>query len=335
MALVFGIPRKGARKMKKNSVLIILVVIIVGILLSSTAGAALFGNIVAFGDSLTDNGNLYLATEATGAIPPAPSYSNGRFSNGPVWVEYLATFVSNNQLEDYAYGGAVTGADGTVPGLLSQVGAYASQSGASDKTDTLFTVWAGPNDFFNALGTTTLDFTSVAQSAVNNIIIALEMLEQSGAAQILIPNMPDLGKTPAFNGTDVSMFLSDLVLQFNTLLDNALTNFERNPTDTHLYRLDVYSLFSGLEVGDYGLQNITEQGLDPSDVLGSYIAADDYLFWDGVHPTSQGHLILASEAYNELTAPVPIPGALWCFASGLVGLLVLRKGGLTVHNRKG
>lgn len=63
-----------------------------------SAGAALFGNIVAFGDSLTHNGNLYAATEATGGIPPAPSYSNGRFSNGPVWVEYLATFVSNKSI---------------------------------------------------------------------------------------------------------------------------------------------------------------------------------------------------------------------------------------------
>src|SRR4051794_6489859 len=41
--------------------------------------------IVSFGDSLTDTGNLYAAT----GQPPAP-YDMGRFSNGPLWVEYLA-----------------------------------------------------------------------------------------------------------------------------------------------------------------------------------------------------------------------------------------------------
>ena len=321
--------------MKRNKVLIGLVTIIVGILLSSTGWAALFGNIVAFGDSLTDNGNLYVATEATGAKPSAPYYSNGRFSNGQVWVEYLSTFLSGNHLEDYAYGGAVTGTgtgDG-VPGLLSQVDAYTTHDAATDKSNTLFTVWAGPNDFFNALQSSTPDLPSVAEHAISNIIQALDLLEKSGAAQILVPNMPDLGKTPEFNSTAASGFVSGQVLQFNALLDSALTMFEANSPDTRLYRLDVYSLLGDLQVGDYGLENITEQCLDPSDVVGSYLAADAYLFWDGVHPTSRGHLILANEAFGDITTAVPLPPAVWCLASGLAGLLALRRRGLSARNR--
>ena len=41
--------------------------------------------IVAFGDSLSDTGNTFLAA----GIPPAPYYQ-GHYSNGPIWLEYLA-----------------------------------------------------------------------------------------------------------------------------------------------------------------------------------------------------------------------------------------------------
>ncbi|HDV5785644.1 TPA: hypothetical protein RJD83_002616 [Legionella pneumophila] len=43
-------------------------------------------NIVVFGDGLSDNGNLYAYTNHR--RPASPAYYNGRFSNGPVWVEY-------------------------------------------------------------------------------------------------------------------------------------------------------------------------------------------------------------------------------------------------------
>src|SRR5512136_343092 len=47
-----------------------------------------FSGMWIFGDSLSDVGNLYLATGGT--QPPASNYWQGRSSNGPVWVEYLA-----------------------------------------------------------------------------------------------------------------------------------------------------------------------------------------------------------------------------------------------------
>src|SRR4051812_8541313 len=68
------------------------------------ASAGQFTKLVVLGDSLSDTGNLFAATG--GAIPPSPYYL-GRFSNGPVWVEYLAEAL-DVPFEDYAYGGAKT-----------------------------------------------------------------------------------------------------------------------------------------------------------------------------------------------------------------------------------
>ena len=103
--------------------------------------------IVSFGDSLTDTGNLFAAT----GQPPAPYYQ-GRSSNGPVWVEYLA-----NQLgvaaptpsllggTNYAWAGAATG-DGLsgsgVPNTGMQISTYlASHTPGATQ---LFTLWAAP-----------------------------------------------------------------------------------------------------------------------------------------------------------------------------------------------
>ena len=71
--------------------------------LAAFASASTFTSVIVYGDSLSDNGNLYALT----GQPPAPYY-NGRFSNGPVAVEYLASTLGV-PLSDFAWGGATTG----------------------------------------------------------------------------------------------------------------------------------------------------------------------------------------------------------------------------------
>src|SRR5215475_10356647 len=75
-----------------------------------------FANILVFGDSLSDIGNVSQATPfLTQPKTPGPYYWNGRFSNGPVYAETLATGLGLPALvnsasggTDYAYGGALT-----------------------------------------------------------------------------------------------------------------------------------------------------------------------------------------------------------------------------------
>src|SRR5438045_2065282 len=56
--------------------------------LADRAEAGPFNNLVVFGDSLSDVGNI---AQALFINTPGPYYWNGRFSNGPVYAESLAT----------------------------------------------------------------------------------------------------------------------------------------------------------------------------------------------------------------------------------------------------
>ena len=84
-----------------------------------------FSALYAFGDSLSDAGNTFIATG--GATPPAPPNASvngyGVFSNGPVWVQDLASNLGLSPLlpslageTDFAVGGAQTGAFGVYNG---------------------------------------------------------------------------------------------------------------------------------------------------------------------------------------------------------------------------
>ena len=173
----------------KNSRLL-KIVLVVFLLVPQWVLAATFDNVVAFGDSLTDDGNLY---DLTLQIAPSPEdYYRGRFSNGPVWVEYLTgDNYLNCSLDNKAYGGAETA--GVTPlGLVEQVNLYVGRNSLPDNA--LFIVWIGANDLLNG--------SRLPSESILNIEDALEVLASFGAENILILNLPNLGTLPATIGTD-------------------------------------------------------------------------------------------------------------------------------------
>ncbi|AOY78861.1 SGNH/GDSL hydrolase family protein [Moorena producens JHB] len=56
-----------------------------------------FTNLYVFGDALSDSGNVFNISKAGNQVnptipitPQSPPYFQGRFSNGPIWVDFLA-----------------------------------------------------------------------------------------------------------------------------------------------------------------------------------------------------------------------------------------------------
>lgn len=268
----------------------------------SALGSTSFSNVVAFGDSLTDNG--------TNSDPlDLDIHGIKYFTDGAVWVESLAGAMGST-LYDVAYGGATTGNDNPAAGLdytglQWQVdNAIPGVSGG----DTLFTVWAGANDFFQGRG---------FSAAAANIGTAMETLKANGATSILVPNLPDLGLTPGFyndvNSPVTTAQATGWSQAFNNQLFGVLQDFADNNSSVDVYYLDVFTLFSDLLLMENGEINPVYW---------------DLLFWDEVHPTNVGHAIVAGEAYGILQAgpltTVPVPAAVWLLGSGLLGLVGFR-----------
>jgi thermolabile hemolysin len=255
---------------------------------SLSAHGGMFADIVAFGDSLSDNGNLY---RLTGDTIPDSNYFEGRFSNGPVWVEYLAA-AQGAELDDFAYGGASTGGGFIIPSLKGQINRWQPQGTLQE---TLVSVWAGANDYL-LLGSTD------AQRAVGNILSGLETLAGDGASRILILNLPDLGLTPDLlsETTATQAEATAYSLEFNQRIAESLASFSGDHPGVMIYFLDAYGLFEAL-VADpekFGFQNSTE--VSPNFGV-NFQNEGGYVFWDGVHPTTEAHAFLAQEAANLLS----------------------------------
>ncbi len=138
-----------------------------------------FSRIYAFGDSLTDAGNDYVAS--LGLVPTSLIYSNGRFSNGPTWVQDLAKSLglpavkpSLNGGTDYAYGGAETGQEPlhtVLPiDLPAQLAEFLIQT-PRPSAHALYALSIGANDVIDAIpvyASNPTEAVSDVQTAVGN-----------------------------------------------------------------------------------------------------------------------------------------------------------------------
>jgi phospholipase/lecithinase/hemolysin len=267
---------------------------------NTPGNGAPFTGIFAFGDSLSDTGNLF---ELTGGFPPPP-YFEGRVSNGIVWIEYLANAMGldSESIVNYAVAGATTGRDNENDGLLFNGMVFEDLPGLQDELDffesdlngkkadkrALYVVWAGANDFF----VSGPSFDTVV-TGVENTVVAVQRLYQAGARRIMVVNLPDLGLTPFGRSVDPEglSFLSSL---YNGSLDSALDALEAGGIGT--IRVDSAAVLQDIvdNPADFGFSNVENAflltGGDPS----------EFLFWDMVHPTTNGHFFIAEEAMSVL-----------------------------------
>jgi phospholipase/lecithinase/hemolysin len=281
------------------------------------AATASYSQIYAFGDSLTDAGNDYIAS--AGLIPTSFIYSNGRFSNGKVWVQDLAKDLSlpavNPSLAggtDYAYGGAETGQDPLhtanpidLPSQLDQFEVTVPHPSAN----ALYALSIGANDLLDAIPdyakNPTLAVKDV-QVAVANEVTFVQDLAADGARNFMILNVPDLGKTPDESGVAATATL--LSADYDNLLATDLAALAaRESLDINI--VNAFGLIDDAVAhpSKYGLTNVTTpvwtgnyENPFSGKLNATGSAQNKYLFFDHLHPTETGHLAIASLAAGLL-----------------------------------
>lgn len=249
--------------------------------------------IYVFGDSLSDTGTIYNATG--GAYPPSPPYFQGRYSNGPVWVEHLASklAVTLDRTTNFAAGGATTGEKGSygVPGLLTQVDSFMSAHAQAD-SQALYVVWAGANDYLQGETQPTI--------VVENVMQAIASLSKVGAQKILVGNLPDLGQLPSTRDTSNAKALSAATQAHNLSLSRSLAGASQKlGAAVQVIQLDANKLYQEAEThpSTFGFTNVTSGCLSSPD---SCRQPDTFLFWDGIHPTTAAHRALGESAFLAL-----------------------------------
>ncbi|HZX81582.1 MAG TPA: autotransporter domain-containing protein [Lysobacter sp.] len=293
------------------------------------AFAQTYSSTVFFGDSLTDTGAFRPALVATQG--PAAAIV-GRFTTNPglIWAEYLADFygtsvnpyyganatVQNPAGTNFAVGGArvattSASAFGAVPSLQTQVNAYLGANGGRADANALYTVWGGANDLFAATPATA---NAIVAGAVAGEIGIVKQLTAAGARYIVVPTLPDLGKTPASLAQSAAVQVQSTALSvgYNNALFSGLSS-----AGLRVIPLDTFNLLNEViaNPAQFGLSNVSGTACNLALLGGAgslacnpntYVnpnAPDTYLFADGVHPSLAGHRIMGDYALSVLEAP--------------------------------
>ncbi|KVQ13427.1 SGNH/GDSL hydrolase family protein [Burkholderia ubonensis] len=254
---------------------------------------------IVFGDSLSDTQNMVNASQWK--LPNGTSWHAGRFSNGPVWAEYLAAAL-HLPFYNWAIGGAATDQYLVVPGLVQQVESwreYMERAPNYRPSNTLFVVFAGGNDFVN--------YGRTPEQAANAVRSSLKRLAEAGATRIVLVTLPDVSRAPVFATRSDAANVSAQVKEYNhRIVDAAMALRASYGSMLRLEVFDVYAQFGDLlsHAAQYGFDDAVRSCLDiakPSSFI--YLSAQTpradcrdptrFVFWDTLHPTTRTHAWIA------------------------------------------
>ena len=275
-----------------------------------------FTGMFVFGDSLSDTGNT---KDSWLNLPDVPPYYNGRFSNGPIWVDTISAelgFQLTHGLgtaagEIRAFGGSQTGQGYSffvIPNVGTQINNFLLNVQSNFSADDLIVLWAGGNDFIYG--------SAEPNETLANMASHITQLAGAGAETLFVPNLPPLETTPEMQSrsTAEQQAMADKIAYYNLILDSELALL-RNSLGVNIISADTHSIFADLVLHKeyFGLTDVTSPACVSSGNLlplpicnyGDPVASNEYeyLFFDKAHPTQTAHSIIAEYGLGALGEP--------------------------------
>jgi len=286
--------------------------------------------IVVFGDSLVDAGNVFLLTGGTAPTNtfnnPSRGYFPGRFTNGPDYTDLLSQrlygTLSSPSLaggSNYAFGGAtyVANAD-PVPDLAAQYASY--RAGHAVDPNALYIINLGGNDVFTLNNPAfPAAFAPGYKAALTTILATtVQALDAGGAKRILVTGIPN---------TDANGFALEALVQAK------LNAIQPGLTNATLLRFSYQNFFGRLSADPlaFGVAPFTHL---PSDGCFSHLTppatadCSGYFSVDGVHPIAPIQAAIFREVAHVTgigTVPEPASWALIIAGFGMVGTALRRR----------
>ena len=268
-----------------------------------------FSQMVIFGDSLSDMGNV---KDSIMNMPAVPPYWQGRFSNGPVWAEYVAAELGlslqhgtgSGEGNNRAYGGSQSGQGYSyilLPNTGTQINNYLANVHSSFNSTDLVVIWSGGNDFLYGLAN--------ANTTHANMVSHVEAVIQAGANNILLPNLPPLELTPEVRNksSNQQQQIAAGISSYNSALASSMPTL----ASTHgvdIMLVDTHSMFYDfMHNSTYlGLTNLVDMACQSSGSIlplpicnsGDPVVSnvDEYVFFDKAHPTAAMHELISIQA---------------------------------------
>lgn len=288
-----------------------------------------YDGIVVFGTSLSDSGNAFALWGGSNTPPdylldpllvPSAPYATGghHFSNGATWVEQFARSLglagsvqpafraSSAVAANYAVGAARAYDDGINVNLSAQVDAFLQASGGAASPGALYVVEMGGNDVRDALVAYPTGHEPILGQALASIAATVGRLHAAGARNFLVWSAPNPALTPAIRRLDsispgAGQLATGLTQYFNLYLGNVLAQLSA-VYGIGIARLDAYGLLTELVAnpGQFGLVDVTTACVTPNVAPFACRNPDEFLFWDGIHPTAAVHGIIAQRVASVL-----------------------------------
>ncbi len=305
-----------------------------------TPGGSPYAGIVVFGDSLSDPGNHFIEFDRTSLQPfgpvPDASYAIGghHFTNGVTWIEQMATalhmprsggpaFRAPCVFTNYAFGRARSRPCPSVPAVCGsgeypfsvvdlnfEVGQFLSDFGGSAPPEYLYVIWIGGNDLNDALGALAVDNTlATSQAIIKAAVLAevenIQALYLAGARTFLVPTAPNFALSPLVRplGPPVTLLAALFAGGYDVALGQALDQLKANLPGIDFVRFNANAVFEQIQSDPaaFGIRDALNSCLTFG-VTGNAICStpNEYLFWDGIHPTTAGHSLVAAAALKAL-----------------------------------
>ncbi|KAJ2482937.1 hypothetical protein IWW56_000779 [Coemansia sp. RSA 2131] len=263
-------------------------------------------NLIVFGNSLSDTGNL------AAAVGGSAGYFEGRASNSYVWNEYAAKILGM-QLVNRAYSGATsnnelspaTSGNFSIPSFHDQVLMWLKETPNPSQfnlDNDVIEIEIGGNDILHnvvGLATGAIDLTDFATKVATTIATDMQLLATAGYKNIVLWNLPAVDKTPIVSGLNAGALIKPVVETINAATSAYVkTIAENNAAKTDGIRVFDLNMLMNLALQPEALKHLgvtnSVEACYVQDADGKVNVCTDpdtHFFYDGVHPAGRMHYL--------------------------------------------
>ena len=261
-----------------------------------------FSKFIVFGDSLSDNGNLLNYSRQ---FYPNGGYFMGRFSNGPVWTDYLAKQL-NLDMYNWALGGATAIVPFPLPYTVeNEIDHYIETMKKVDHPNyenSLFAFFIGANNY-------SFNVDPVPEKIVQSTEAQIRMLIALGGKYFILPNLPEIALTPSHSQESPQRQeeLRNKIHQHNLLLASMIQRLKSDYPFAVFIAPDIFNFLNEIiqNKDKYNLKNVSEKCFQGTGIGKVHLEnicpnPNEYVFWDFIHPTTQIHCAMVQNLMVQM-----------------------------------